>query len=292
MNYREEFQPVLQELFEEIQETFNRLSKEGVEQVNIAEQDIVTEVDHAITELVQSYFEARPQDFYFESEELHKSERPESEAETDYTVVFDEIDGTANMKDKTGPFGPIIGIAEGRDPHFNDVVAAGFLNLKDGELFEAYKEEGAYLTEANVEKQEISANDPEIIEEDSIMRLIVDQTMLGKAPEISKNAWNHHCNDYGSTGQHIAWVADGRVDAFITGGYSYMPEKEKHTGEEIGPLYRLVEEAGGTVTDWNGVEIGDRKIGLESGVNHNIVVSANQSIANHIVENIIPEEYQ
>lgn len=290
-NHQKKFEPILGDLFEEIREIYNDLSARDADTVNLAKKDVVTEVDREITKLVQNYFERIEGNYRLESEELNKSSESPDTKLPDFSVVFDEIDGTTNMKDGTGPFGPIVGIAKTGDPTFKDMVAAGFLNLQNGTLYEAYRNKGAYRTNRSEGKKSINTSQrTQINDEESIMRLLVDQAMLGEVSKIADEAWKNHCNDYGSMGQHLCWVADGSVDAFVTGGFSYMPEKDQNTAEEIGPLYLLVKEAGGSMTDWESNKIGGEKLGMKSKKNHNVIVAATQKLAEEISEQIVPEE--
>lgn len=289
-SHREQFKPILGDLFEEVRELYDELSAEGADRINLAEKDVVTEVDREMTELVQNYFEDLDASYRLESEELNKSSEKSDVEKPDFTVVLDEVDGTTNMKDGTGPFGTIIGIAKTQDPKFEDMVAAGFLNLQNGALYEAYKSEGSFKTDSSETTKSIDTSRRDNINEKSIMRLLVDQAMLGEVSEIAGEAWKNHCNDYGSMGQHLCWVADGSADAFITGGFSHMPEKDQNTAEEVGPLYLLVKEAGGSITDWKGNKIDGEKLGMKSKKNHNVIAAATQNLAEEISDQIVPEE--
>jgi len=288
-NYQDRFKPVLTELFSEAEELYSDLSAEGAEKVNLADRDVVTEVDREMTDLMQNHFEEREASYRLKSEELNKSSETSDVEKPDFTVIFDEIDGTTNMKDGTGPFGPIVGIAKNEDPIFEDIIAAGFLNLQNGTLYEAYKSEGAFKTDSSGTTNSIDTSRRDSINDKSMMRLLVDQAMLEEVSEIADEAWKNHCNDYGSMGQHLCWVADGSVDAFVTGGFSYMPGKNQNTAEEVGPLYLLVKEAGGSITDWKGNNIDGEKLGMKSKKNHNVIVASTQKLAEEISDQIVPE---
>lgn len=112
--------------------------------------------------------------------------------------------------------------------------------------------------------------------------------MLGKAAEIAESAWKYHCNDLGSQGEQFALVAEGKRDVFITGGRSYI--KEKNTAEELAGMYLIVEEAGGSVTDWKGDSIAENDIGMKQKKSHNVLATASKELARKMSEEIIPEE--
>lgn len=287
-----EFREELNQLFSKAKSLYTELSDDGKDKVNLAENDVVTEVDREMTQLIQKFFQAREEEFTVQSEELNKEELNTESVKADYTVIFDEIDGTSNMRRGRGVFGPIIGIAEGEDPKFEDIVACGFLDLKHGEVFEAYQGRGAYHGYLNSEKRSsIDSSGREELSGEELPFGIIDQAMLGKASEIAENAWRYPCKDHGCQGIHFGWISDGTVDFFITGGKSFMPEKDGNTAEEVGPMYLLVKESGGAVTDWKGQDIGDRLIAMKEKKNHNIIAAASQELAEEVAEQIIPEDY-
>lgn len=289
-DYKKKFQPVLEELFKEIKELYNDLSSQDSHRENLAEgRDVVTEIDTAVTELVSSYFNQLDENYKLESEELNKSENNGRQKECKYTVILDEIDGTMNMRNDISPFGPIVGIAEGEDPAFQDIVAAGFLNIKEDTFYEAYLGSGAYNRNGfDQTPSAINVNNTTTIE-DNDFEIIVDQNMLGKAPELAE-AWKYKSSDHGSMGQELAWIADGTKDGLITGGYSNL--KDNNTAEEIGSLYLLIKEAGGAVTDWKANDIAEEKLRLSSKKNHDIIAAATIKLAEEISDQIIPEKYR
>ena len=273
-----EFKEFLGELSEQCMEEYQRIADTGGHKEDVSDSaEAITEVDERMTEVIMDAFRARPEKFSFESEELKKKSE-NLVVSGDYTVVFDEIDGTGNMKNERGPFGPVIGIAEGDDPVFDDVVAAIFYDLKNDSLYEAYSGAGAYRDGEEIEVAET------IPEEDIAVRGLVDQAMLGKKPEIAESMWGYHCKDLGSMAFNIALVASDRADFLVTGGHGYV--KENNTAEEIGPLYLLVKEAGGEIVDWEGEDIGGKEIGMDRNKSHDVVVAPNQEFAERLADEI------
>jgi fructose-1,6-bisphosphatase/inositol monophosphatase family enzyme len=273
-----EFKEFLRELSEQCMEEYQRIAVTGGHKEDVSDSaEAITEVDERMTEVIMDAFRARPEKFSFESEELKKKSE-NLVVSGDYTVVFDEIDGTGNMKNERGPFGPVIGIAEGDDPVFDDVVAAIFYDLKNDSLYEAYSGAGAYR-----DGEEIGVAET-IPEEDIAVRGLVDQAMLGKKPEIAESMWRYHCKDLGSMAFNIALVASDRADFLVTGGHGYV--KENNTAEEIGPLYLLVKEAGGEIVDWEGEDIGGTEIGMDRNKSHDVVVAPNQEFAERLTDEI------
>lgn len=273
-----DFKQFLRDLSARCEEEFEEISEDGGHRKDISgTAETVTEVDERMTDVIIEAFRERPETFNFASEELKKDQELEVE-DADYTVVFDEIDGTGNMKNNQGPFGPIVGVTEGSEPEFRDVIACIFHDLRNDVLYEAYKEEGAYM-----DSEKIKANDS-ILEEKAAVRGLADQAMLGRKPELADPLWKYHCKDFGSMGFNLALVASDRADFFITGGHSHL--KDSNTAEEIGPLYLLLKEAGAVMVDWRGNDIAEDKIGMADGKSHDIIAAASQKLADNISDEI------
>lgn len=117
-----DLEQVLPELFRELESTYSEMVSDKANRENIAEGDIVTRIDKKMTDVVTDFFPSLEPEFAVQSEELSKSGEEVSAENPDYTVIFDEIDGTHNMRDQVGSFGPIVAVAEGKDPVFRDVV--------------------------------------------------------------------------------------------------------------------------------------------------------------------------
>lgn len=273
-----DFKEFLRDLANECKQEFEELSKDGGHMKDISKTaETVTEVDERMTDLIIEAFKRRSETFNFASEELKKQRELEVD-KADYTVVFDEIDGTGNMKNNRGPFGPIVGIAEGQEPEFGDIIASIFYDFRNDVFYEAYRGEGAYM-----DSKEIESSDS-FPENRAAVRGLADQAMLGTRPELAEPLWRYHCKDFGSMGFNLALVASGRADFFITGGHSHL--KDANTAEEIGPLYLLLKEAGAVVTDWKAEDIAENKIGMAENKSHDIIAAATQKLAENISDEI------
>jgi fructose-1,6-bisphosphatase/inositol monophosphatase family enzyme len=306
----------LERLFSQIQSSYSDLRSNGLHKENLVKdgEDTITSVDIVLTYIAKSHFDSFNSSFYLVSEELGKSgfdnytEQTASKVEDsnnleeileilswdihqdsgniDYTVYLDEIDGTKNMFEDKGPHGPIIGIAEGSNPTYDDIVAAGFLDFGSGDFYEGYKDEGAYKTRnfgrQESEREELSTSKRKKLDEE--LNLIVDERMLGERPEIVENAEKYGFRDPGCSGYNIGKVSDGNIDALVSGDHSNV--KETKTGEEW-VLYPVVSEAGGVIVDWNGRDIAEKKIGVEENLGHDIVAASSYPLANQIIKEIV-----
>lgn len=86
-------------------------------------------------------------------------------------------------------------------------------------------------------------------------------------------------------------IADGRRDIFITGGHGNIDAKPVNSAEELGGMYLLVKEAGGSVTNWHGEDIADESIGMRQEINHDVIATSSEKLAQETVKNIIPKSY-
>lgn len=272
------FKQFLRDLSDECKSEFEEISENNGHRKDISKTaETITEVDERMTDVIIEAFKKRDEKFNFVSEELKKDEGLEA-GEADYTVIFDEIDGTGNMKNNRGPFGPIVGVAKGSEPNFGDVIASIFYDLKNDVLYEAYKDEGAYMNSKIIKP---SNSFPE---EKAAVRGLVDQAMISNRPELAEPLWRYHCKDFGSMGFNLALVASGRADFFITGGHSHL--KDANTAEEIGPLYLILNEAGAVMVDWDAKGIGNEKVGMADGRSHDIIAASSQKLAENISDEI------
>ena len=66
--------------------------------------------------------------------------------------------------------------------------------------------------------------------------------------------------------------------------------KKKHTGEEAGPLYLLVKEAGGAMFDGKGDDLGPKKVGLAEGRAFNtIITTSTESIGKEFIRKALTD---
>jgi fructose-1,6-bisphosphatase/inositol monophosphatase family enzyme len=246
--------------------------------------DIKTLGDEAATKALISYFKSSKLPVVLYTEELEKpiklSPRPA------LAIIGDDIDGTYNFKYGRGllPHGSILGIFSRPDPKFSDCIACGFLEFNSGNLFYAVKGRGAYM----IEKWASGGTKAVRIKTSGKTRLypdlgfIGDLYMLGDltkdlVPYVVKRG-----GDFMANSVHMTMAATGYCDILVVGDNCPNPNKRK-TGEELGPGYLLIKEAGGVVLDWNGKDLGNEKISLDKGKAFHVVVGATNSISTEFI---------
>ncbi len=218
-------------------------------------------------------------------------------AEPEQSVVYDDIDGTLNFRDGFGmlPHGSILGVFERPIPRFKDCLASGFLEFNSGNLFYAERGEGTHLmegwTKGNKKEKQIKTSGRTTMEGKNPLIIVPDLYMLGNLGQYfvkySSRAW---LKDFGSSATHLVLVASRSIDIFIIADNCHIPEKRK-TGEELGPGYLLVKEAGGAILDWNGNDIGDEEIGIDKNRTFHAVIASTEKLGQEFIKEIhnIPE---
>lgn len=263
-------------------------------QIQSTAVDIQTRGDLAARDaLVQVFSELQRElglGFVVYSEELESplmlSENPQASA------VADEWDGTHNEKYGAGilPNGPLVGIAHTKNPRFEDIVAAGFLEVVSGNLFVAVKDNGAHMIDnylrGGVARETLRTSGKKGL--DGNEQAIIDTIMLGNL----QGAFHNYTMKLGggqfqSTAAHLALVAAGGRDIFVTGDNCTSAPNKRRTGEEIGPLYLLLREAGGTIMDWNGSDLGQELIGLGEKKVFHVVAAATPELGRAFVREVI-----
>ncbi len=271
-------------------ETFVRTSDEDRQTVEDTEADFTTAVDRRLGKRIRAFFDAQPTEFCVLSEEGPVASRPNSAP----IVIVDEVDGTANLAKGNGdlPFGTVVAVADTADPTFDDVVAMGYLVLSTGDLYEAYRDQGASLTRrwarqpdttsspsrSNLESSGRSRINSDV--DQTPPSVLVDQYMLAGRPELARTLWTlGYPGDYRSLCHHLTLVARGDYDIAVSGDYCVLHDGKRATAEELAGAYRLVTESDGAVIDWEGNPLGDVRIGFADDKTHDIVAAATENLA-------------
>lgn len=268
-------------------------SKEG--KILYGEQkDITTKADIDVGQAILDSLKRSSFPLIAYTEEFGKVELHSS---PQYSVVFDDIDGSLNYRDGFGmlPHGSILGVFESPDPKFNECLASGYLDFNSGNLFYAVKNQGARLVEGwakgREEEIQIRTSGRKSISGETFLRFVPDLYMLGGLSQYfvryGDRAW---LGDLRSTAVHLALVVCGSIDILVLGDNSHIPTKRR-TGEEIGPGYLLVREAGGAMLDWNGRDLGEDRVALHEKKTFHAVAAATEELGQEFVEEMhrIPE---
>ncbi|MBS3132868.1 hypothetical protein J4470_01905 [Candidatus Woesearchaeota archaeon] len=255
------------------------------------EIDMKTVGDLAASEALVGYFNSSGLPVVLYTEELEKPMLLSGSPV--YSVIGDEIDGTYNFHRGMGmlPHGSIVGVSASKNPKLNEFVCSGFLEFNSGNLFYAVKGKGGYVIEkwakGGKSVAKLVTSGKKSVED--LNKVMFDFYMLS---DLSKPLieFGKEKGDVGSFAGHVALLANGTVDLFISGDNCKNPNKLK-TGEEIGPLYLLVKESGGAVLDWRGNDLGPEEVGLDRKKVFHLIVAASEELGKKVASKMseIPE---
>lgn len=194
-------------------------------------RDLVTEVDLLSEKAISHTLSAEYPGFNILSEES----APDTPIEG-YTWIMDPLAGTNNYA-----FGiPLyaINIALARD---KDVLLGMTYDPVADELFRAVKGGGAYLNDAPIRVSARASLSEAVLGFDAGYDVIQGSLLLNLVSGLWPRV--HSLRSLGSASLTLAYIAGGRVDIYVRG--SLHPW-------DIASGILLIEEAGGSVTDWQG----------------------------------------
>jgi myo-inositol-1(or 4)-monophosphatase len=208
-------------------------SYERVEHIDYkSARDVVTEVDYASEKLVLSAIRERfPEDGILAEESGHHRRRNRKPF-TGRTWVVDPLDGTVNYANGIPYFcvsmglvdadGPLVGVV--LDPQRDDLYAA----TRDGP--------------ATLNGEAVHASEKEKLGDYVVSLAVIGRGGLGRERRIARSIRIHR--RMGSAALALAYVANGRFDAFIqNGGLSLW---------DVAAGGLIAERAGATVSDLHG----------------------------------------
>lgn len=199
-----------------------------------------------------------------------------------YLGLLDGIDGSAIYKKKrgTGRYSTMFGIFQGLNPKYKDYLVSGIIEHATKRLFIASQGKGAWLIKNNQNfpiriRQAKPLNRKTKIYIDNYLEVekkIYRDILIKKFP----NSYN----DTSGSSTNYLDVILGAYDAYI--------EYTKKQNLEKAIAYGLIKEAGGTMIDIGGKDIGERRY-LKFGQNKETpVITANKrSLAKQILKEII-----
>jgi myo-inositol-1(or 4)-monophosphatase len=200
-------------------------NKEGV-------NNLVTEVDHASEKLIMDIIRKDFPDHFILSEEVG-----EIRMDSDYKWIIDPIDGTVNFAHGI----PICCVSIGVE-HQGRIVMGAVYNPFMDEFFFAEKEKGSSLNDKPIQVSNTST--------------VMDSCFVTGFPYTYLDAPNGPLEVFGrfirkgvpvrrlgSAAIDLCWVAAGRFDGFF---------EHKLSAWDSAAGFLIVEEAGGTVTDFEG----------------------------------------
>jgi len=222
--------------------------------------DIVTEIDEACERLILDRITRE-----FPNYPILSEESGAFGVEEDMPVwVIDPLDGTRNYKMGIPFFCTSIGLVRKGVPE----IGAIYDPIHD-EMFFAERGKGAFV---NGERISIGCEDSledAIVSISWVKQKVNRHTFLNFIDELSHQT--SYFRRFGSAALVTAYVACGRVDAYMQGGLNPW---------DMAAAVLLIEEAGGMITDFQGKPIDIRNKDIE-------VVTANPKLHSILLEKVI-----
>ncbi|MEX2144868.1 MAG: inositol monophosphatase family protein [Candidatus Spechtbacterales bacterium] len=189
----------------------------------------------------------------------------------------DPLDGSLNYKmrqNTTGlPFAAVITVLEKvRGAKFSDVIAAGVIDLRNGDMWLASRlVKGKYYTLVNGHRAESSR----CTELDIGSNIVIGEMYYPSNRQIvsgifkNKKGW---LRNTGSAAYEMALVASGTAVLFLCNS------QKQH---ELGAAYALVKGSGGVVVDFDGNDVANREFLFNAQTP--VLVAANNKIAEQVL---------
>ncbi|MHA1129712.1 MAG: inositol monophosphatase family protein [Candidatus Helarchaeota archaeon] len=266
-----DFESHFQALYTSLLQFFTQKSySKSVKGENIKEHRVYA-FDLEVNDLIVNYFKQHlsiPAKIISEEQD----EIMVGNAEPEYLIVLDPVDGSVNVKRGLNIFAVGIAVLKGTNALAVDSVIAVMVgNFLTGELYTAVRGAGAFCNGAQIATSaEINPKNFCLSFELSHLQKCDLPQFLDIIPKI------HQVRSLGSAISALSLVAKGALDAHID-------VRNRLTIENILPPSLLISEAGGVISDEKGDKL-DKAKDLKKGFN--IIASGNEIIHQWILTNI------
>ena len=200
---------------------------------SIKEKDIDNIVTEADKEAEQKILDILNHEYDFN---VFSEEFGESDTKSDYTWIIDPIDGTSNFVKRIPYFCTSIGLFKNGLPEAGVVFQPAF-----EELFHAEAGRGAFLNNRSLSIKELSP--PVLLSCNhgygKVARLKHVDALQGIMQVFDNNRL------YGASALDLAYLADGRLDCFVTFGDELY---------DVAAGILIAKEAGYEISNWKGEE--------------------------------------
>lgn len=199
-----------------------------------------------------------------------ESGRVELTSKPEYTITFDDIDGTDNyFRGRTLlPHCTVVTMFDSPDPTFGDALFAGVIEHRSGAVWHAVRDGGCHF---NGVKTRTSAKTD--LERDILV--IVDhyasRSDVCKLKRMYDLCW---VKDFGSAALHLSGVSSGLFDAYVS-----FSQK----AHELGAGYLLVKEAGGCVRSIGNGPLEERAYDFDA--RYVILAAATEALCDMLLRN-------
>ncbi|MEK7617407.1 MAG: inositol monophosphatase family protein [Patescibacteria group bacterium] len=175
-----------------------------------------------------------------------------------YRGVLDGIDGTNAYRMGTGPYGTMFAVFEGVNPRYQDYLVAGILEYPSGRILLGVKNQGAVILEGDRSYQVATSGEMSLNPQ---IRGYIDGGF-----EFNQNLFVPKLKDFkdvylGNIGNKgVPWgVSSMYYFRLATGETDIVLECTRKRNLEIAVAFGILNEAGGSIVDINGNNIGNRR---------------------------------
>ncbi len=197
---------IIKKALEAARVTVNNLEDKGRELNAGAFGDISTVADVASEKAIIDVLKSAIQNISIISEETGLLGDVDN---SEYLAIVDPVDGTVNLKQDLPFYSAAIAISKGKK--FSDIIAAGIINLVNGEVIIADKR-GAYINDKLVRPSNTTSLNEAIVSLD--LKVFKHNEKLSMFAEhvISRARYTR---SMGSAALETAYVSCGRLDCFL-----------------------------------------------------------------------------
>ncbi len=192
-------------------------------------------------------------------------------------ATIDPLDGSLNFKTKGGtlglPYSSCITLLRHKaSARFQDVICAGVIDLRNGDLWLTWHDGTRFHTTLN----RMPAKTAEETKLDLGRMIVFGEMYYPENREkladafAGKKGW---LRNPGSAAYEMALISSGQAVAYIC---------DRQKQHELGAAYALVKGAGGIVTDWEGHPLDERSYDFVSQTP--VVLACNRDISDQLLE--------
>ncbi len=164
-------------------------------------------------------------------------EKTVEQKQTEFTWIIDPLDGTTNFVHSMPGYAVSIGLSQG-----NEMILGVIYEVTRDEAFYAWKGGGAYMNGSAIAVSQAAAIDDSLFATGfPIYNFSKIKEYLAILNELMRNS--HGLRRLGSAATDLAYVACGRCEAFFEYNLNAW---------DVAAGIIIVQEAGGTVTDFSG----------------------------------------
>ncbi len=249
--------------------TLKTLKEKGCEEIHDAHVvDISTQGDIAVSEALITFFRKKkiPATVYSEeSEKIELGKNPQ------YTITFDDIDGTDNYHRARQmlPHCTVVTIFDSKNPTFADALVAGIIEHNSETVWLATRGLGCFVNGVRMYTSLKKVLDRRTL---VVIDHYASHKEIAQILRIYPQAW---IKDFGSDALHLAGVANGIFDAYLC---------TVHKAHELGAGYLLIREAGGFIGDLKGKDFD--KVPYDFNAKYSVIAAATKELAENIITKI------